>query len=83
MPRSNHRWECECGWRGFISDMLKAPNPFDDTDMIHGCPSCKQIGEFTQMCDECWKPATCGTPTDGGYKRLCGDHYILATKKSA
>lgn len=81
MSDNDLRWECECcGWRGLGSDLLKAPNPFGGTDEVIGCPNCKTIGEFTNACDVCWKPATCGGMTDLGYKRMCGEHFRELSK---
>jgi len=71
-------WRCtECGWVCETKELLTAPNPFDDNMTISGCPGCKEIGRFENMCNVpgCDKPATCGTPTKDGYKRLCGNHY--------
>lgn len=30
--------------------------------------------------EECREEATCGTPTDDGYSRLCGRHYMETLK---
>lgn len=65
-----------CGWRGNSVELLTATNPFDDTDTITGCPSCKSIDSCVNACDEpeCWQQATCGTPTATGYRTTCGKH---------
>lgn len=36
----------------------------------------KQLKEFAGVCDEpgCFKYATCGFPTDNGYRRTCYNH---------
>lgn len=69
---------CSCGWRGKSADALTAPNPFDQEDIITGCPKCKEIGSLAIACDEpdCWATATCGWPSDSGYRTTCGKHWI-------
>lgn len=32
----------ECDWHGTRNDLLEAHNPFDDSDIIEGCPQCKK-----------------------------------------
>lgn len=66
-----------CGWRGTADQLLSARNPFDQEDMIFGCPDCKQIGEHFVACDEpdCWRGVTCGTPTPAGYRSTCSEHW--------
>jgi len=64
-----------------MTDALYAPNPFDESDKLIGCPLCKSVNSLVQACDDhdCWDEATCGTPTDGGYRMTCGKHAPLAT----
>lgn len=66
----------ECDWQGRSSNRLVAPNPFDNTVIIFGCPSCKEVECFCMACDEegCWEPVTCGTPTSSGYRQTCSRH---------
>jgi hypothetical protein len=74
---SNLRFRCtECGWIGLSDAMLRAPHPFDPDDIISGCPSCKLIGTFVNLCDEdgCNQQATCGWPSPTGYRRTCYKH---------
>lgn len=68
----------DCDWRGSETEMLTAPNPFDPTVHVTGCPRCKDIGTLLYACDEldCWKDASCGFPTTTGYRHTCGKHYI-------
>lgn len=75
-PLFPDRWRCrECNYVCHEIDMLRAPNPFDATDTITGCPTCKTVDSWIEVCDECDHEATCGTPTaDGGYRRTCYDH---------
>ena len=66
-----------CSWRGALNEWLTAPNPFDPTDTLYGCPACKRVDSIQQACeiDGCFELSTCGTPTkDGGYIRTCGKH---------
>lgn len=66
----------ECKWLGLLSDVLRAPNPFDAADELLGCPECKAPNEIMRRCDEdgCNRPASCGTPTPTGYKQSCFEH---------
>ena len=73
-----NRWKCEeCEEIFDKADLLTAPNPFASNDIIFGCPNCKSVNSFTNVCDEpgCFRNATCGFPTSMGYRRTCGDHY--------
>ena len=66
-----------CGWRGTVSEMLSAKNPFDETEGISACPKCKTVeNTCSVVCDEpeCWDEATCGTPTKTGYRSTCWRH---------
>ena len=67
---------CSCGHRMNSDDALEAPNPFDQNDVIYGCPNCKGIDSFEAVCDEpgCWKTVGCGTPTNNGYRNTCSQH---------
>jgi hypothetical protein len=74
----NVKWACkDCDWRGTQKMLLKAPNPFDAGDIICGCPQCKAVDNFTNICDEpgCDKEATCGwKPKGAPYRRTCHKH---------
>lgn len=65
-----------CGWRGNSNTVLRAPNPFDLSDELTGCPKCREVGTIRTCCDEpgCWEPDTMGTPTPDGYRRTCWKH---------
>jgi hypothetical protein len=71
-------WRCdECDWRGNDDEMLRAPNPFDPEWSLTGCPECKQVNAFTNVCDEpgCRLDAGCGwKPRGAAYRRTCGAH---------
>lgn len=67
----------ECQWRGSDAEVLRAPNPWDPTEIIIGCPKCNTLASFVLICDEtdCPLAASCGTPVpDGGYRRTCFEH---------
>jgi hypothetical protein len=73
-----HRYKClQCANICEEGDILQAPNPFDATDTLHGCPSCKSVDVMVLVCDVegCNKEATSGWPSSKGYRQTCGDHY--------
>jgi hypothetical protein len=75
--KGERRWQCTCGWIGEESEILTAPNPFDPGDTVVGCPLCKEVGDFDELCDEpgCNRTTSCGFQTkDGGYRRTCHEH---------
>ena len=63
-------------WEGNNELMLWGKNPFNEKEIITGCPECKSIDSCFAVCDEpkCWEPATCGTPTKEKYRNTCGKH---------
>ena len=78
------RWQCsECDLIFIEFEFLEAPNPFDTNQKIIGCPNCKNVDGFKNICDEpgCIREATCGFPTPNGYRRTCGDHMRKAEKE--
>ena len=74
------RWRCaECGAVSLETALLTAPNPFDSTQSVMGCPACKDVSKFEEICDEpgCLNTAHCGFPVEsgfGGYRRTCSKH---------
>ena len=68
--------EYKCNWTGVESEILTAESPFEKGEIISACPECKEINTIVYACDEpgCWKQATCGTPTENGYRNTCGKH---------
>jgi hypothetical protein len=76
-----NRWRCgECGKAYTVGQLLCAKSPFSD-DEIYGCPNCKAVECFAEICDEpmCLEVAGCGWPTeDGGYRRTCYAHSQFA-----
>ena len=78
---SNLLWGCKhCDWIGKNAGLLCAPNPFRPEDEILGCPKCKSVEDFFNVCDEpgCKEESSCGFPTPSGYRRTCGKHYRIA-----
>lgn len=72
------RWQCrECDNIVLRSDMLMAANPFEPTGVLYGCPQCKEVNSWREVCDEdgCDREAACGWPTPDGYRRTCFDHW--------
>ena len=61
------------------AELLTEPSPFDATDTLTGCPSCKACADgFDLMCDEtgCNEVACCGWSAgeSRGYRNTCGKH---------
>ena len=76
--RPDDKWRCrECNEISIESALLSAPNPFDTSDRIAGCPFCKGVDGFDEICDEpqCEQRVSCGTPTRNGYRRTCSEHH--------
>ena len=87
------KWRCgNCSNVSLEPQLLRAPNPFDDSDNLTGCPNCMAaFGEdLHELCDEpqCLAEAGCGWPTGdrndayGGYRRTCGRHSDWASSKT-
>jgi hypothetical protein len=77
------RWRCEtCGEIFHPGDVLTAANPFDANENVTGCPSCKAIDSFAVACDDpgCPREATCGCPTENGYRSTCWEHAPIELK---
>lgn len=73
----SNKWQCDDCEHVFTAEQfLKAPNPFDERQQIVGCPGCKGVDGFTNLCDEedCTTEATCGWNSPKGYRRTCGHH---------
>ena len=77
--REVKRWRCKsCDQITIHDGLLTGPSPFDKDDLLVGCPNCKQCAEgFSLVCDEpeCGMDASCGYPTDGGYRQTCYTHW--------
>lgn len=68
--------EYRCNWHGMESEVLTAPDPFNQGETLYACPECRTVGSVVEACDEpeCWAESSCGTPTESGYRRTCGKH---------
>lgn len=72
-----NRYKCmECSNIHDETALLQAPNPFDATDTVCGCPSCKSVDSEVLVCDEpgCNKEASCGWQSPTGYRHTCYEH---------
>jgi hypothetical protein len=77
MRRGQVKWRCpDCKTVTQDSKLLRAPNPFRPEDIITGCPGCRGVVEFDEMCDAegCNNAASCGWPSEQGYRRTCYQH---------
>ena len=78
-----YRYKCmQCSNICEETAVLSAPNPFDATDTIVGCPSCKSVDSLVTACDEpgCTKEASSGWPSDKGYRHTCFEHSDWSNK---
>lgn len=40
-----------CDWRGIDTDILVAPNPFEEGEFLYACPVCKSIDNYDVICN--------------------------------
>jgi hypothetical protein len=90
LPEQPKRWLCEeCG-AVHGDNLLEANNPFDESETITGCPTCRAVNSFVAACWKCDRPATSGTPlieqyryVNACYKHRPDDaiHYRKAIKR--
>ena len=76
---AERKWKCNsCDFISVETELLKATNPFDKDETIEGCPICKSVFGFTEICDEpgCTRNASCGFPVLYGYRRTCYQHIV-------
>ncbi len=76
---TERKWKCcSCDAISLETELLRATNPFDKDETIEGCPICKYVCGFTEICDEpeCTRDATCGFPVANGYRRTCYRHIV-------
>lgn len=71
------KWVCkECGC--VMAEPLFAPNPFDPSDTVSGCPECKSVNAIEVGCQvgDCRKIASGGHPGGHGFRYIwtCWDH---------
>lgn len=67
----------ECDWKGKLSEVLKAADPFRAEESVIGCPECRGINSLYCCCDlqSCWKEAVCGfLETSGRRRDTCLKH---------
>ncbi len=80
--RAVRRYVCEeCSSITDEPDLLRAPNPFDASDELIGCPHCRQVNGFALVCDfpGCQRESSSGEPTpEGGYVHRCHEHSLWA-----
>lgn len=78
-----YRFKCaQCGAICNEGEYLTAPNPFDETDTITGCPTCKCVDVLVTACDEpgCTREASNGWPSEKGYRHTCYEHSEWSRK---
>lgn len=76
-PRAE-KWRCQnCGTINTQLDLLHAPSPFRNDDVLTACGSCKSCDGFDLLCDvpNCMEISTCGWPSALEYRRTCGKHW--------
>lgn len=74
----------ECDWVGNWTDLLSAPDPFNEGCLIYACPKCRAVERIGPACeiDGCDKEATCGGPTPTGYLTTCYEHSVFRVAPS-
>jgi hypothetical protein len=70
------------------SEIIQVPVPHPKREtyvMVNQCPECGECEDFTNICDApfCEKEATCGWPSESGYRRTCGEHMRNNDKQEA
>lgn len=74
----------ECGWRGLTGALIQVKYQVvtvaygETTVSMYVCPNCGRADATTERaCDgqDCWEPATMGTPTESGYQQTCWTHH--------
>jgi len=74
LPEAPIRWLCEeCDYVGMYET---APNPFDLSDTITGCPSCQSVDSFVAACWKCNRHGTMGCTNSTEYRYIysCYEH---------
>lgn len=63
-------------------ELLSAPNPFEENEIIHACPKCKAVEAYFLLCEVegCPNSASSGYPVEGGYLQVCYDHRPVEGK---
>jgi hypothetical protein len=77
------RWRCDnCDMIWKKSELLEGENPFNKTEIIKGCPNCKEANNFTAMCEVegCHREwSGSGPGKDGDWWTTCYEHKELRT----
>jgi hypothetical protein len=80
------RYVCECGWRGYISQLVFAAHPFRPDERITGCPECRDCpGTLRLTCDTpgCWCVASGGDYSGDSLRLFCYQHAKQLTPPTA
>jgi hypothetical protein len=80
------RWICtECRFIGPFNsfDTINDPKVAGNTWTI--CPRCRAAERVTDVCDTpgCDNEASCGWPSDEGYRRTCWEHSVFKRERDA
>lgn len=77
-PNLDFMVKCDCGWHGSTTALLTAPHPFEEDDVVFGCPKFRDIDTLTRLCDEpgCLERQTVGWPSKDGYRMTCAKHEV-------
>ncbi len=77
------RWRCkDCDSITPTGEIDIVPDPKPGSDMVWKiCPECRAAEQLEPLCDEpgCDKVASCGMPTENGYRRTCWTHMPRVT----
>lgn len=76
LPEQPERWLCtECG-EVCGENILTAKSPFDENDILSGCPACLSAESLIAACWKCDKPSSSGTPLNRQYRYVnaCYEH---------
>lgn len=79
LPEAPAVYRCsECAARVPHMEALQAPDPFDEGEILFGCPRCRSVNTLEVACiaDGCHAPTAMGVPGRGGYRYvyLCIAH---------
>lgn len=65
---------CYCQAVSDLKDLLNAPNPFDPSETLTGCPVCRQPADFVSTCHFCDQACVGGMKVGDQYYVLCSEH---------
>jgi len=79
LPEAPNRWYCEeCN--EVSETLLVAPNPFDKSDTLVGCPKCLCAESMISACWKCNRPAGIGTSDCDEYRYIQTCHKHMPKK---